>query len=152
MCAGVWGPKRRQRGRRGLRETGNGGRGWRLWERIGIITIVVACIFHDFFGFFAFAIAAITLCGMIPSPDPPRVYRLSAALTSRAWVFFAGGAGLVLVALFGFFLAIHARSTPLHLHLATTLPMIGVMAVLFFVGAILSFKGISIVTAPTTGN
>lgn len=61
---------------------------------------------------------------MIAPPKPLQVYRVSPGLTSKPWVFFAGGIGLLVVALGGFVLALLTRTNPLSLHLTTTLPTI----------------------------
>jgi hypothetical protein len=61
---------------------------------------------------------------MIDLREHPQVYTASPGLTSNPWLFFGGGIGLVLVALFGFFVSLKIRTGPLQLHLRTTLPMI----------------------------
>src|SRR4051812_14807760 len=62
---------------------------------------------------------------MPPPPDVRRAYRVSSQASAKAWVFFAGGIGLLVVALGGFLLALRARTmTQLNLHLTTTVPCI----------------------------
>src|SRR4051812_22004545 len=66
-----------------------------------------------------------------PPPDTPQVYKLSSDLSSKAWVFFAGGIALVGFAAVGFTLAIRAHTTPLALQLTTTLPMLFAVGLLW---------------------
>jgi len=61
---------------------------------------------------------------MTSPPELPQVYRASPGPGSSPWPFAAGGAGLVAVAVVGFFLSLQAHNGPFQLHATTTLPMI----------------------------
>src|SRR5258706_14522512 len=59
-----------------------------------------------------------------PPPDTPQVYKLSSELSSKAWVFFAGGIALVGFAAVWFFLGVRAHTTALGAQLTKTLPVL----------------------------
>ena len=62
---------------------------------------------------------------MTPRPESvEQFHRVSLGLTSRPWVFFAGGVGMLAVSAVGFFVALYGRTGPLQLHLSSTLPAI----------------------------
>jgi hypothetical protein len=70
---------------------------------------------------------------MTSPPELPQVYRASTGPGSNPWLFVAGGAALVAVSVFGFFVSLHSHNGPFQLHFASTLPMM--FAVGLFMGA-----------------
>src|SRR5687768_13680785 len=61
---------------------------------------------------------------MATPTELPQVYSVSRDSAIKPWMYFAGGAALLLVALFGFMASLMSRPGLLQLHLGSTLPTI----------------------------